>query len=84
MAVERGKKGEISSEIYNKAYKELVTLAKLVPRNGSIELREIADKRHPLLLNILNEFPHSTVHEIGGQPVLNIVGIEGGRTRDRK
>jgi hypothetical protein len=84
MAVERGKKGEINSEVYNNAYKELATLAKQVPRNDSIELREIVDRRHPVLLSILNEFPHSTVHDLGGQPILNIIGIESGRSRDRK
>lgn len=84
MALERGKKGEISSDVYNDAYKELAVLAKKVPRNDSIELREIADKSHPVLLSILNEFPHSTVHDLGGQPILNIIGIENGRSRDRK
>lgn len=84
MALERGKKGEINSEVYNSAYKELATLAKQVPKNDSIELREIADRRHPVLLSILNEFPHTIVHDLGGQPILNIIGIEGGRTRDRK
>jgi hypothetical protein len=84
MALERGKKGEISSDVYNDAYKELAGLAKKVPRNDSIELREIVDKSHPVLLSILNEFPHSTVHDLGGQPVLNIIGIENGRSKDRK
>ena len=84
MALDRGKKGEISSDVYNNAYKELATLAKQVPKNDSIELREIADRRHPVLLSILNEFPHSTVYDLGGQPILNIIGIESGRSRDRK
>jgi|694.fasta_scaffold72220_7 hypothetical protein len=84
MALERGKKGEISSDVYNDAYKELAGLAKKVPRNDSIELREIVDKSHPVLLSILNEFPHSTVHDLGGQPILNIIGIENGRSKDRK
>lgn len=84
MAIERGNKGEINSDVYNSAYKELAGLAKQVPRNDSIELREIADRRHPVLLSIINEFPHSTVHDLGGQPILNIVGIESGRSRDRK
>jgi hypothetical protein len=84
MALERGRRGEISSDIYNDAYKELVGLAKKVPKNGSIELRELVDKSHHVLLNILNEFPNSTVHDIGGQPILNIIGIENGRSRDRK
>lgn len=84
MALERGRKGEISSDVYNSAYKELATLAKKVPRNDSIELREIADRRHPTLLSILNEFPHSTVHDLGGQPILNVIGIDGGRTKEKK
>ena len=84
MAVERGKKGEISSDVYNSAYKELVTLAKHIPKNDSIELGQIIDKRHPVLMSILNEFPHSVVYDLGGQPILNIVGIEGPKSRDRR
>ena len=84
MSVERGKKGEISSEVYNKAYVELAQLARLVPRNESIELREIVNRNHKVLMDILNEFPHSTVYDLGGQPVLNIVGVDGAKARDRK
>ena len=74
MALEKRKKGDISSDVYNKAYVELASLAREVPRGGSIELREIADRRHPLLLSILDEFPMSLVYDSGGQPVLNVVG----------
>jgi hypothetical protein len=84
MAIERGNKGEISSDVYNNAYKELATLAKKVPKNDSIELRELVDRSHPVLLSILNEFPQSTVHDLGGQPILNIVGVEDGKSRNRK
>lgn len=84
MSLERGKRGEISSDVYNKAYVELAGLARLVPRNESIELREIVNRGHKVLIDILNEFPHSTVYDLGGQPVLNIVGVEGAKARDRK
>ena len=73
MSIERRKKGEISPDVYNRAYSELVGLSRKVPRNGSIELEEIIDGRHPLLSKIANEFPLSKVIDLGGQPVLNIV-----------
>lgn len=75
MSIERGRKGEIPSYIYNNAYKELVGLARMVPKSGSIELSALIDKSHPTLMKILNEFPQTTVHDLGGQPVLNVVGI---------
>jgi hypothetical protein len=74
MALEKRKKGDISPDVYNKAYAELVTLSRDVPRGGSIELREIAKRSHPTLLSILEEFPMSLVYDSGGQPVLNVVG----------
>lgn len=72
MAIEKKKKAEISSDVYNSAYSELVKLAKKVPRNDSIELREIAGREHPILMSILREYPDSTVMDLGGQPILNI------------
>lgn len=84
MALERGKKGEISSDVYNNAYAELAGLAKKVPRNDSIELGQIIDRSHRILMSILDEFPHSLVHDLGGQPILNIVGVESERSREKR
>lgn len=72
MAIEKKQKAEISSDIYNSAYAELVKLAKKVPRNHSIELKEIAGREHPVLMSILRDYPDSTVIDLGGQPILNI------------
>lgn len=75
MAVERGKKGEIPSDLYNRAYAELVTISHLVPTNESVDLKDIVERKHKALMDILEEFPHSKVHDLSGQPVLNVVGI---------
>jgi hypothetical protein len=75
MAINRGNKGEISSDTYAKAFIELLTLIKEIPENDSILLSEIADRKHPVLQGIIKEYPLSRVHDLSGQPVLNIVGI---------
>lgn len=75
MSVERGKKGEIPSHLYNRAYAELVTLCHLIPENESIDLKDIIERKHKALMDILDDFPHSKVHDLSGQPVLNIVGV---------
>lgn len=75
MAVERGKKGEIPSDLYNKAYAELVTIASRVPLNDRIDLKDIVEKKHIALMDILEDFPLSRVYDLSGQPVLNVVGI---------
>lgn len=75
MALERGKKGEIPSYMYNKAYAELVTISDRVPMNESIDLKDIIEKKHKALMDILEEFPHTKVHDLSGQPVLNVVGV---------
>jgi hypothetical protein len=75
MALERGKKGEIPSDLYNKAYAELVTIANRVPTNESIDLKDIVEKKHKCLMDILDAFPESKVYDLSGQPVLNIIGV---------
>jgi len=75
MEVTRGSKGEISSETYAKAFVELLSLIDRIPENESILLREIVDKGHSTLRGIVREYPESLVHDLSGQPVLNIVGI---------
>jgi len=72
MAIESKKKAEISSDIYNSAYAELVKLAKKVPRNDSIELKEIVGREQPILMSILREYPNTVVLDLGGQPILNV------------
>lgn len=72
MAIEKKKKAEISSDTYNSAYTELVKLSKKIPRNDSIELKEIVGREQPILMSILREYPDSTVLDLGGQPILNV------------
>jgi hypothetical protein len=74
MAIEKGKRGEIPSYLYNKAYAELVTISDRVPINESVDLKDIVEKKHVHLMDILEEFPHSRVHDLSGQPVLNVIG----------
>jgi hypothetical protein len=76
MAIEKGKRGDISPGVYNSAYKELVGLVKMIPKNGSVELKEIIDRSHKVLGSIIDEFPNTTVIDLGGQPVLNIIGVD--------
>jgi hypothetical protein len=75
MALERGKRGEIPSDLYNKAYAELVTIINRIPANEDIALKDIAEKKHKYLMDILEAFPESKVHDLSGQPVLNTMGV---------